>query len=425
MRISFPKMSLPSTPTSSAFRDVERMYKCRIHPDDLKKRSSKARKGWKPSLEDVFDPRTARALSLPAELHQVGGGWSEARRDMEVFSVGKGSHARVALAFKEVPGLVILPSYFSPSSQRTLIRSCLATHTVSPNQTNLDSHFLLPQEGLWSASINNPSVSVPTKASLLDSTTKRDPSKFVEEGTGRVLVDNACGEVLGSIEDMKARVLLEVAPSQKLKNTEAEKLMRDLRWTNIGLFYDWTSKSYDFNRVIPFPTDLSVIAKAIVHEEIDWKKVYDRVGEAQVGWESWGDYEPDAGIINFYSPDDTLMAHVDRSELDPHRPLVSISLGLSAVFLLGGPTRETTPLPILLRSGDVVVMSGPGRRSYHGVPRVLDGTLPDHLKAGAEEGDWEGFARYLETTRININARQVFPGGWDQSKDGDGATLDS
>lgn len=64
----------------------------------------------------------------------------------------------------------------------------------------------------------------------------------------------------------------------------------------LGLTYlrfrgeQWTSKSYDFNRVIPFPTDLSVIAKAIVHEEIDWKKVYDRVGEAQVGWESWGDY---------------------------------------------------------------------------------------------------------------------------------------
>lgn len=81
---------------------------------------------------------------------------------------------------------------------------------------------------------------------------------------------------------------------------------------------------------------------------------------------------------------------------------------------------------------------------------MLDGTLPDHLKAAAEdEGDWNGFAEYLETTRsvlfllssfpsrlfflfcdqsrcsvssslrfprININARQVFPGGWDQSK---------
>jgi len=46
---------------------------------------------------------------------------------------------------------------------------------------------------------------------------------------------------MGSIEDMKARVLLEVEPSQKLKAKEAGKLMRDLRWTNIGLFYDVSS----------------------------------------------------------------------------------------------------------------------------------------------------------------------------------------
>lgn len=80
---------------------------------------------------------------------------------------------------------------------------------------------------------------------------------------------------------------------------------------------------------------------------------------------------------------DTLMAHVDRSEVCATSPLVSIScvavlslgshsedlcrLGNAAVFLIGGLTRDTEPTPILLRSGDVVIMSGPAcRRAYHG-----------------------------------------------------------
>lgn len=79
------------------------------------------------------------------------------------------------------------------------------------------------------------------------------------------------------------------------------------------------------------------------------------------------------------------MAHVDRSEVCATSPLVSISyvsclrsrwscrsldfirLGCAAVFLIGGNTRDVEPLALLLRSGDVVIMSGPGcRRAYHG-----------------------------------------------------------
>ena len=77
--------------------------------------------------------------------------------------------------------------------------------------------------------------------------------------------------------------------------------------------------------------------------------------------------EPDAGILNFYQEKDPLMGHVDRSEVCATSPLVSISLGNAAVFLIGGQTRDVKPTPILLRSGDVVIMSGPRcRRAYHG-----------------------------------------------------------
>lgn len=111
------------------------------------------------------------------------------------------------------------------------------------------------------------------------------------------------------------------------------------------------------------------------------------------------------------------MAHVDRSEVCATSPLVSISLGNAAIFLIGGVTRETEPLPILLQSGDVVIMSGPTcRRAYHGVPRILEGTLPRHLTESEDHEnqiEWEPYKEYMRTTRININMRQVFPKGFD------------
>lgn len=111
------------------------------------------------------------------------------------------------------------------------------------------------------------------------------------------------------------------------------------------------------------------------------------------------------------------MAHVDRSEVCATSPLVSISLGNSAIFLIGGQTRDVEPVPISLRSGDVVIMSGPAcRRAYHGVPRILEGSLPPHLKTESmvkHDGEWVPYDQYMRTTRININVRQVFPKGFD------------
>lgn len=94
-------------------------------------------------------------------------------------------------------------------------------------------------------------------------------------------------------------------------------------------------------------------------------------------------------------------------------------LGNVGVFLIGGLTRDTEPIPIILRSGDIAVMSGPAcRRAYHGVPRILEGSLPSHLKAESleDEGltkEWQPYEDYLSTTRININVRQVFSKGFD------------
>jgi len=84
-------------------------------------------------------------------------------------------------------------------------------------------------------------------------------------------------------------------------------------------------------------------------------------------------FVPDACLVNFYEPGARLSLHQDRNERDFGAPVVSVSLGLPAVFLFGGQTRSERPKQIMLMHGDVVVWGGPARMTYHGVKPLADG----------------------------------------------------
>lgn len=75
--------------------------------------------------------------------------------------------------------------------------------------------------------------------------------------------------------------------------------------------------------------------------------------------------------MNYYHMDSTLSGHTDHSEKDLAQPLLSLSFGQSAIFLIGGTTKQTRPKALLLNSGDIVIMSGDSRLAYHGVPKIL------------------------------------------------------
>jgi alkylated DNA repair protein (DNA oxidative demethylase) len=85
---------------------------------------------------------------------------------------------------------------------------------------------------------------------------------------------------------------------------------------------------------------------------------------------------PDGCLINRYDPGTRLSLHQDRNERDFHQPIVSVSLGLTAVFLWGGGKRSERPSRIRLESGDVVVWGGPARLNFHGVAPLAEGTDP-------------------------------------------------
>jgi len=109
---------------------------------------------------------------------------------------------------------------------------------------------------------------------------------------------------------------------------------------------------------------------------------------AQAGFEH---YDPDACLINRYATGAKLNLHQDRDEKDAWAPIVSVSLGLPAVFLWGGLRRADSLRRLRLESGDVVVWGGPARFIYHGVAPLKDG---QHPLTGA--------------ARINLTFRKVF-----------------
>lgn len=94
---------------------------------------------------------------------------------------------------------------------------------------------------------------------------------------------------------------------------------------------------------------------------------------AQAGFDG---FVADACLVNHYLPGTRLSLHQDRDEQDYGQPIVSISLGLPAVFLFGGLQRSDRPRHIPLSHGDVLVWGGEDRLHFHGVLPIKPGVHP-------------------------------------------------
>ncbi|WP_285428197.1 MULTISPECIES: DNA oxidative demethylase AlkB [unclassified Pseudomonas] len=90
----------------------------------------------------------------------------------------------------------------------------------------------------------------------------------------------------------------------------------------------------------------------------------------------FADFAPDACLINRYVPGAKMSLHQDKNERDYGAPVVSVSLGLPAIFLFGGHARSDKPQKISLFHGDVVVWGGVDRLRFHGVMPIKEGVHP-------------------------------------------------
>jgi DNA alkylation damage repair protein AlkB len=136
-----------------------------------------------------------------------------------------------------------------------------------------------------------------------------------------------------------------------------------------GLTYKYEDTRSDFDRLpVPgIPPRFAALARAAA---------------ADAGFEM----QPDLCIMNYYAADARLGVHQDKDErpetIAAGIPIVSVSLGDAARFVIGGLSRKDPANPVILRSGDVLVMGGPSRLRYHGVTRILPGTAPEGTGPG-------------------------------------------
>ena len=109
--------------------------------------------------------------------------------------------------------------------------------------------------------------------------------------------------------------------------------------------------------------------------------VFHRLAVAAAEQAGFPGFSPDACLINRYQAGARMSLHQDKDEKDFGAPIVSVSLGLPAVFLFGGLKRTDKPRRFRLEHDDVVVWGGPTRLVFHGVAPLADG---EHLLMGRQ-----------------------------------------
>lgn len=169
----------------------------------------------------------------------------------------------------------------------------------------------------------------------------------------------------GFLDEERQRSLLEdlrklVARAPLFVPTTSRGQEMSVRMTSAGRF-GWVSDKGGYRYQETHPRGMA------------WPAIPDTVMDI---WRAVGSSrrDPDCCLINFYDDAARMGLHQDRDEADFSWPVVSISLGDDALFRIGNLTRGGKTESIWLRSGDVVVMGGDARLTYHGVDRVKAGT---------------------------------------------------
>lgn len=261
-----------------------------------------------------------------------------------------------------LPGLLVIPSLIPEDAQRVLLSKLLHRDLADQrHKTNVHLHHVLPYHAA--------EHSLPkTTCDSFFNMSPESPELFTP-------IDEAIHKHL----------------------TVSQFLERKLRWLTLGGQYNWTAKKYPAEKAPSFPEDIA----NFIHHIFPFMK-------------------PEAAILNVYTPGDTLSVHRDVSE-ESDKELVSISFGCDGIFVIGLDSEkgeEPKCVAVRLHAGDAVVMSGPARFAWHGVPQVIRNTCPDSLRdwpaiADVESitpvredpyGAWRG---WMSNKRINLNIRQM------------------
>ncbi|KFK43451.1 hypothetical protein AALP_AA1G126900 [Arabis alpina] len=336
----------------TAFRRAEKKYK--LYYEQNSKFSKKKTKLPKPiDLSELLD------FSLISQNFNKNGVLPDGIRVTEADSP--------VFCIENRPGFYFIPGALSLEEQCKWIKESLMSFPQPPNRTNHNVIYGPIADLIDSAKVN--------KVLVQEDPTSETKWKFYDNDDEEDIANakrTSCKSVLASV------------------------LLRKLRWSTLGLQFDWSKRNYDVS--LPhknIPDALCQLAKT----------------HAGIGMPGGEEFRPEAAIVNYFGLGDTLGGHVDDMEADWSKPIVSMSLGCKAIFLLGGKSKEDPPHAMYLRSGDVVLMAGEARECFHGVPRIFtdeENAEIDTLTSELSLQSGHFFADYIKTSRININIRQVF-----------------
>jgi alkylated DNA repair protein alkB family protein 1 len=245
-----------------------------------------------------------------------------------------------------------------------------------------------------------------------------------------------------------------------LKHAKKEyKSFQKLSWATCGYHYDWSARTYHEGAKSIMPRLLADVSTLFARTAMLVTNPSPSFSPSDDDSSSSLSFTPSACIVNYYNLKAQMGGHRDDLEEALDKPIVSLSVGLPAVFLLGGKTKEESPvLPILIRPGDVMCMGGDTRLNYHAMARLLPSvvSLPEisediitrsreckvslvtllaapstattHTKTATPsqqdnplpqckplarsdipERDSQALSKYLSSHRINVNVRQVYP----------------
>eukprot|EP00126_Sphaerothecum_destruens_P006538 Sdes_comp19410_c0_seq1m10736 len=313
------------------------------------------------------------------------------------------------------PGLYIIRNVFSEAHQQYWVSQCMNVYVCKPNRTNLDEHYFIPDS--FSERSSRYSHLSPTSASFC-----KEPNISQQ--------DSQCGLARNPSHFRQHFVLKKPLPLQPFTQNDAdcalscrvdqwenygELLLKKLRWVTLGYHHNWETKKYSEQLKSEFPSNLAELSSFLVTSVLSSverdisseKKMQANLLKTK--------FTAQAAIVNFYDKKSFLGGHIDNSELATNSPLLSMSFGNSAIFLIG-ENALSDPIPILVQSGDVVIMSEQSRYFMHGVPKIFQESCPEFLSNLGPETVSDNFSSqdigdYMRKSRINISVRQVLPDG--------------
>jgi alkylated DNA repair dioxygenase AlkB len=302
----------------------------------------------------------------------------------------------------DFPGFFFLPQYLTQSQVLELSTESLQEYCEPPHATNLDQlarNNEQPKRTSVSTSGNN-------NGNGNGSTMWQEWIQCHEEEIS--IIEAKLKKVVSSQAQTQTKTIRK--PQHKQQHSKRFRSRLDqTSWATMGYHYNWTERSYCDEDQSAIPIKLEQLSKGILDRVLDAVRgsgagdgtvssannshgnpkddLDDCDCDLGLGLEHYAKFQAQACIVNYYKyPKSVMGGHLDDLELDLKAPVVSVSMGLPALFLLGQHTKGDNDdsdhqgkgvsvsgpvVPIMVRSGDVMVMGGDSRLRYHGMARVL------------------------------------------------------